>query len=437
MSAINNHKVKQYIHDVCSLVKNNKVHKNISDELQCHIEDIVEEYIEHGFSEDEAIEKALVQMGSYKDVGTNLDKVHKAPTDWPLISMTAALILFGLFTLWYLGKDTLYVDGGLSNNSFAIKTGVYSLIGGIIGFVVIKTHYRKLKKYSMHVYIGTMIASVILVNLGVVINGARGYLVIGPISFNILNIAQLLFIISLAGIFDKYDWNNLKNWIKGIALAFIPTLLFISFVSSASAIIYTIAALTLMIISGARVKDILIAIASLGGVFVLFVIKEPYRVSRLLSFLYPMEDPQGTGWVYNQLNKIRHSSGLFGKDEILKVAQLPEMHTDFIFTYIMYSFGFIACLLLIVLVLGFIVRIGLIGARTKDSYGKLLVMGLCALFASQFVLNILMNFTLSPILAIGMPFVSYSGTSMVINFIAIGIITSVYKWRNTPYCVSK
>ena len=89
------------------------------------------------------------------------------------------------------------------------------------------------------------------------------------------------------------------------------------------------------------------------------------------------------------------------------------------------------------MVLAFIIRIGTIGLKTKDRYGKLIVCGLCALFIAQFLMNILMNFTLMPALSINMPFISYGGSSLLINMTSIAIILNVFKWRNTPFVTGK
>ncbi|EKY23287.1 hypothetical protein HMPREF0216_02957 [Clostridium celatum DSM 1785] len=104
---------------------------------------------------------------------------------------------------------------------------------------------------------------------------------------------------------------------------------------------------------------------------------------------------------------------------------------EFVLTSIIYCFGWIVGIIIIALVLSFIIRMCFISINTKNTYGKLLVSGLCSLFTIQFILNILANFSLSPILGISMPFISYGGSQLVINVVAISIINNVYKFRNT------
>ncbi len=76
---------------------------------------------------------------------------------------------------------------------------------------------------------------------------------------------------------------------------------------------------------------------------------------------------------------------------------------------------------------------GIIGKSTKETYGKLLVSGFCALFIVQFLLSISVSLTLAPTVSVSMPFISYGGSQLLINILAIGLVSNVCKWRNTPY----
>ena len=82
MSKIENSKIINYINEVCSLVKNKKVHAEIRAELLCHINDTIEDYLEIGIPEDKAIDKALIQMGNAEIIGHDLNKAHKSNSDW-------------------------------------------------------------------------------------------------------------------------------------------------------------------------------------------------------------------------------------------------------------------------------------------------------------------------------------------------------------------
>lgn len=431
MSSIGRKRVDEYIDNVCGLIKNKKVHENIKDELLSHIDEIIEDCMEKGKIEDEAVNQALLQMGSYDVVGTSLNKVHKAEPDWVLLIMTSILTAFGIFTLGFMVKNNSV--GGYYSSTSIVKTIICVVLGLIIGYGILKVDYRNFKKYSKYIYVGTIVISIVGLVISQTINGVTGWVSIGSGVFNIFQIIPLLFIISLAGIFENYNWNSIKNILLGFSLAFMPCVFFLFGNSLSNIIVYGIAVTTIMIVSGIKIRYIIAIGSTVGAFFAYYIFSAEYRVKRVFTFLNPAKDPEGSGWIYIKLNNLRESSGLFGKGGSIAADSLPSANTDFIFTYIIYSFGWIVAIILVSLVLAFIIRIGFISENAKDRYGKLIVSGLCALFAAQFLLNILINLNLFPAYSVSMPFISYSGTGMIINMFSIGLIASVHKWRNTPY----
>lgn len=432
MSTVNHPKIEKYIEEVCVMIKNRRVHESIKDELIDHIEEIIEDYKDVGLTEEEAIDKALLQMGSSEVIGRDLNKVHKAVPDWMLLGMTGLFILVGIFTLGFIQKNNALSHSSYAN--FLGKTIVYALGGIFLAVILLKIDYRRFKKYSKYLYGGVMILLIYQTFIRTeCINGTIGWIIIGPISFNGFSIAPFFLIIALAGIFDKWNWKDVKSILKGIVIAFVPVIFFSIGNAPVSMVIYTIAAVTLMIISGLKLKHIIISFGVIGPIFLFYMFSEPYRIKRLYVLFNPSLDVDGMGWIYNQLVTLRESAGLFGQGSNFTSNMLPEVHTDFIFTYIVYSFGWIVGIILISLILAFIIRIGIIGKSTKESYGKLLVSGFCALFVVQFLLSISVSLTLSPTVSVSMPFISYGGSQLLINIIAISIVSNVYKWRNTPY----
>jgi cell division protein FtsW (lipid II flippase) len=155
-----------------------------------------------------------------------------------------------------------------------------------------------------------------------------------------------------------------------------------------------------------------------------------YVIKRLVVFLNPVADPLGNGYLNIQLSKVISHSGFLGQGLTFTPQVLPELHTDFIFAFITYTFGWIASFLLIALVVGFLVRIALIAGQIKIHYGKLLISGFVSILAIQFLWNILMNLGLAPISGVGLPFISYGGSQLVLNAATVGIISSIYRRIN-------
>ena len=427
MSKIENSKIINYINEICSLVKNKKVHAEIRAELLCHINDTIEDYLEIGIPEDKAIDKALIQMGNAEIIGHDLNKAHKSNSDWLLLIITTGLIFFGFLT-------TAFIQSNTSNDAYYInyfsKLLVFLGMSIVLSLCILKVDYRKLKKYSLTFYICSIVLLLITLAFSMPVYGMKRYLIIGAFSLDTLAVTPILLIISLAGIFDNYNWNNKKSLFEGLTLSFIPVILFIYLQSLSTIIIYLIAVFTIMHLSGFKLKYLIIISASLVSIFLLCIFKTAYRIERFFIFLNPAKDIDGQGWIYNQLNTLRNSAELLGNNSNINLSILPDANMEFALTSIIFSFGWIVGILVIALVLSFIIRIGLISSNTKNTYGKLLVSGLCSLFAVQFILNILANFSLSPILGINMPFISYGGSQLIINVLAISIINNVYKFRN-------
>ena len=431
MSTIKDTDINKYIEDVCSYVKNKRVHKLIEVELLCHFDDIIEDYLDKGMSKDDAINKAILRMGSSKVVGDDLNNAHKTNSDWILLSITTLLVFFGMFTLAFVQKNSPMNSLEYYPNILA-KSFIYLILSIAISLLFIKLDYRKLKKYSKFIYTFSILSMILGIFISSPVNGVIGYIQIGNFSFNLLSVNTLFLVVSLAGIFDDYDWNSKKHCFIGILLAIVPSLIFVITPSLSNATIYLLSAFTIMIISGFKIRYLILSISSLFAIFSAFLLSESYRVERFFTFSNPSKDPSGAGWIYNQLSTLKNSAGILGNGSNLNSINLPEAHTDFVFTSIIYSFGWIAGIILLAVILGFIIRIGFIGSHTKYSYGKLLVCGICSLFAVQFLLSILANLSLSPILSVNMPFISYGGSQLLINILSISIINNVYKQRNTP-----
>ena len=377
---------------------------------------------------DTATDKALIQMGNVNTIGHDLNKAHRANSDWLLLIMTTALIFFGFLTTAFLQvnalNDRYYIN-------YISKLLVFLIISILLSLCILKLDYRGLKKYSFPIYISSIFLILLTIAFSPCINGMNHWIFIGGFSIDTLAVTPILLIISLAGIFDNYNWSNKTSFFKGIVLVFIPVILFFSLSSISTLIIYLIAVFTIMNISGFKLKNLITISSVLIAMLLIFIFGATYRLERFFIFLNPSQDINGAGWIYNQLNTLRNSAGLFGNGANSNLSIIPDANMEFALTSIIHCFGWIVGILVIALVLSFIVRIGLISSTTKNTYGKLLISGLFMLFTIQFILNILANFSLSPILGVSMPFISYGGTQLVINVLAISIINNIYKFRNT------
>ena len=160
-----------------------------------------------------------------------------------------------------------------------------------------------------------------------------------------------------------------------------------------------------------------------------WLVLKPYQRDRFLVYLDPFRDPLGTAYNVIQAKIAIGSGQLLGKGisgaTQSRLAFLPERHTDFIFAVFAEMWGFVGCLVLIVAYGVLVLRGFEIAVGTREARGRIIALGVTALFAAQILVNLGMVTGLLPVVGIPLPLMSYGGSSMVVSFMALGLLLSV------------
>lgn len=440
MDLMNNEKIKIYMDLVCTQIKFKDIHGNIKEELIDHMDGIVEENMEKGFSLEESIDIGIKHMGDPYILGKELNKVHKPKPEWSILALTLIFTLIGISTIYILSSSGLIP--GWSTYGI-MKNSILMAIAGVGTIVVLYFFdYRKIKPFSKYLYIATSLLIImgniggtenIFVRLGI-FRVAMGRVLVFSTDLNY--ITPFLYAMALSGIFSEERWQKNKI-ISNLIILFLPIILTVAFQLSVVTpiIMYFTMVLALIYVSGGSIKYILGSIGAGAFVVVLSIFSQPHRIERVKNLLNPLRDPLGCGYMNVQLRKLISSAGLLGnrmnidKTEI-PILDSPQMHTDFIFSSIIYAFGWLAGITIIVLSIVFFIRLIKTIKSVEDNYGRLLVATFSALFIIQFVYNILMILGVAPLAGISMPFISYGTTLNIVNMIMIGIISSVYRRKD-------
>jgi cell division protein FtsW (lipid II flippase) len=366
-------------------------------------------------------------MGDGEDVGKQLNIAHKGTADWITLLLTIILVNTGV-GLMYL----IQYKGPTGSSDYLFNNSVlYSAIGTVGIVLLYFFDYRKLEKYSTHVFIGMCVLFTLIFFIGHPVSGGL-FISIGAFSFDIKAISLYIFVFALAGIFNNYDWNKKLNLIKAIGYLFIPMFLILSVQSLTYCGIYFITFIVLALKSNMKKKYAICIIALNAICFLWYSISSPYWVSRLISLLNPFSYLEGNTDMSVQMYNINHTSGILGQGFSLNenLLKLSSMKKEFVFSFIIHTFGWLGAAVIISIIISFIYRIIHISKYVRNTYGRLLISGFISIFIVQFAANILMNLNLFPIVGVALPFLSYGGSLGLVNMLSVGVIMSVYRRRS-------
>ena len=308
---------------------------------------------------------------------------------------------------------------------------IWAIIGIISMSIMMSIDYHKLKKITPQLLICT-IPLLIAVFFFPAINGAKRWISLGPLSFQPSELTKyavvmfLAFSIDLKGDEIKDFWHGLVPYL-GLSGFFAALILAEHNMSIATIIM--IVTFIMLFVAGGRIKHLFgIILPSLFTLAIFFIFSSDYRRERMLNFIDPWKDAADAGYQLIQSFLALGSGGLTGLglgQSRQKTLYMPEPHNDFIFSIIGEEVGLIGCLFIIALFLIFIWRGVRVAMNAKDTYGKLLAMGITSIIAVQAIINIAVVTGSMPVTGVPMPFISYGGTSLVINLTAMGILLNI------------
>lgn len=284
-----------------------------------------------------------------------------------------------------------------------------------------------LKKYA-HLFYGFTLVLMVLVlipGIGSKLLGARRWIIAGPIVIQPSELLKISFAIYMAGWLQQV--RDIKHFLMILGL---NLLLIMLQPDLGTAIIVVGMAFMIYYISGVKIKDIVIFSTLLLVAISSLIITSPYRLDRLKTFIDPTNDPQGASYHINQVLYGLGSGGLSGVglgQSRQKYAYLPEATTDSIFVIIAEEFGFLGSSLFVFLIVWLLLLSLQISIRSKDKFDKLLAGGISLLFLIQVFVNLSSMVALVPLTGVPLPFISYGGSSLVTNFLALGLLINISK----------
>jgi cell division protein FtsW len=231
----------------------------------------------------------------------------------------------------------------------------------------------------------------------------------------------------------EFRTDSFASFIKPVLIMVVFQIAIIKQPDFGAAMSLTFLTLAMLFLSGVKLRYIgFLAVPAIPVIIKLAM--EPYRFRRIISFLNPSADPQGSGFQLIQSFIALGSGGLTGVGlggSKQKLSYLPEAHTDFIFSIIGEEFGLIGTLLVIALFLILFIKGISIANRMKDRFNYYLAIGLSLMISLQALVNFAVATGMVPTKGLPLPFVSYGGSSLLVNMAAVGILLRLSKAEAT------
>jgi rod shape determining protein RodA len=359
---------------------------------------------------------------------------HLDPT---LVITALALSVFGVIMVYSASHNLANELTG--DQGFFLNKQIVSLMLGLIAMIVVVTFDYRLAKVYAFLGFGALLFLLLLVltPIGAETAGAQRWITLFGFQFQPSEFAKITMVAALAAYLSEIKGEvRLDHVWRTAGIAVAPMALIFLQPDVGTMMVFAATLIALLVVAGARARYIAILILTaifLGIVsFHIGVVKD-YQIDRLTSFLDPARDPQGAGYNRQQSEIAIGSGGLFGRGFLAGTQTnldfVPEQHTDFVFTVVGEEFGFAGATFLLGLYGVLLWRGFRTALMSRDTFGTLLAAGITAMLAFQVFVNIGMTMGIMPVTGIPLPLVSYGGTSMITNWVAVGLLLNVHMRR--------
>ena len=365
--------------------------------------------------------------------------VERNKCQWTVHFFYLCIILMlgvGLVTLYsssyaFAQRQQSYNNNG---NYLIVKQIKFSALWIVLFFVISKINLGILRKWVIPLLGLAAVLCVLTLVPGigkVEWNGASRWIEIGPLSYQPSEAVKFILPLYLAHLLDKKS-GNIDNFYSGVLPPVLVTGLFFILIyiqnSFSTAVFVVLNALVIFFLAGMRLRYFLAALAIILPISALLVFTKEHRVWRLISFLRPEWDLQGTGFQVNASRDAIISGGLWGKgigEGTFKIASVPEVHSDFIFSAYAEETGFIGIILFFIMFAAFAILGYRAAWRSETVFGRLLAAGLTTMLVSQALLNVAVVSGALPATGVPLPFFSAGGSSLLTTLVSAGAIINV------------
>lgn len=445
--------MEHYLKLLLEQIRCKRVHPYIKEEIQAHIEDQIEDNIQLGMTMEEAEKAAVEDMGSPVEVGIALDRIHRPKAAWGLIGLMAVISMAGIIfheliamnLQKYMEGDLLQSLGSIGRNIVASRTGsanfaLYTLIGFVCMLIIYHIDYSVIARFAK--VLALIMIGIIGYGLfaGTIIGGMR--YAVRILGMNIHMPSMMMLYVPLYGaIIYSYYGKGYTAIVKSLLWMLVPTWITLrlpSLVMAAIMLVSMSVVLTIAIINGwfqvskKRVIGILWGVEvvlPIGGLTAAYVLEllETYQIARIRSFLSGSGD---ANYITNILRVNFRGSSLLGAGSQDTVAYLPNFNSDYIFSYLISSYGLLVGAIVFSVFAVLIYTVFSVSFKQRNQLGICMGCGCGMIFLLNAVINVAENIGILPLSTTFLPFLSTGGRNLIVCYILMGIVLSIYRYKD-------
>ena len=368
-------------------------------------------------------------------------KVRRSPSirqcDFTILFTVILLVCFGIvmiFSSSYNYSLNRYGD----HFHFLKRQIMWSIMGFGAMMVMMNYDYHNLRKWSVVLYLFSIVTLILVLFIGKEVNGAKRWLGVGPLGFQPSELSKLgvaLFISNLVSL-NREKLNRFKGFAFYMIIIMIPVVL-IAVQNLSTAIVVTAIGVCILFVASPKIWYFIVMAVPVLAAGILAVTLEAfrYRMVRIQAWLDPWSDPLHSGYQTIQSLYAVGSGGLFGLglgESRQKLGYIPEAHNDIIFSIVCEELGLVGASILLLLFLILIWRGIKVAIQAPDLFGSLIVTGIICQVAIQVLINVSVITNTIPVTGMPLPFISYGGSSLLFLMISMGIVLNISRYANIP-----
>ena len=411
--------MEEYLNNLLDQIRCRKAHAAIREELESHISDQIEDNMKAGMTREEAEKAAVCDMGDPVTTGISLDQIHRPKMARQIIVLMAVIMFAGVLIHWMMGAPVACMQ---------------TISGFCLMFFICHLDYTRIAAIAKVIAAGIILVGIYALFFGVRFGGN-----IWVASLLLLRISMFSFLMLYVPVYGAILYSYYGEGYKGLvkaALWAVPPLFIALMMSSLTLfLILSVCMISLLVLAvvkkwfQVKQKRVVIgaAILVLAITGILQIANAPYQMDRIRNFLAGDVE---SNYVTKVLKNCFTGSILIGKGvEELKTT-LPDYNNSFILAYLTGTYGYIICTAVCAVLVLLIVAIFSIVFRQKNQLGMMMGFGSGMILFTNIAINLLENFGILPTSQTFLPFFSKGGSCMYVCYILMGVILSVYRYKD-------